>query len=76
MGIRHHAEVGSAHAPLVPDEIGERYCIVGPLEAHLLRLQELQEAGVTQCYMYLMRGDEEASLDVDGHDVMPIFGRG
>jgi probable F420-dependent oxidoreductase len=71
-----HAEVGSAHAAFVPDEIVDRYCIVGPLEAHLLRLQELQEAGVTQFNIYLMSGDEETTLDIYGRDVIPIFGRG
>lgn len=71
-----HAEVGSANATFVPDDIVDRYCLVGPLEAHLLRLRELQEAGVTQFNIYLMSGDEEATLDSYGRDVIPIFGRG
>jgi probable F420-dependent oxidoreductase len=72
----HHAEVGSANAAFVPDDIVERYCLVGPVDAHLRRLRELQEAGVTQFNIYLMSGDEESTVEIYGRDVIPTFGRG
>ncbi|HXF04955.1 MAG TPA: hypothetical protein VNM72_06020 [Blastocatellia bacterium] len=56
---RHRAEVGSSQAAFVPDEIVDRYCIVGPIEEHLRRLRQLQALGVTRFDIYLTGGDEE-----------------
>lgn len=70
---RHHAEVGSANAEFVPDEIVDRYCIVGSVKEHIRRLRELQELGVTQFNIYLMSGEEEKTLEVYGHEVIPAF---
>jgi probable F420-dependent oxidoreductase len=69
----HHAEVGSSNADFVPDEIVDRYCLVGPVQAHLQRLRELQEAGVTQFNVYLMSGEEENTLEIYGRDIIPTF---
>jgi alkanesulfonate monooxygenase SsuD/methylene tetrahydromethanopterin reductase-like flavin-dependent oxidoreductase (luciferase family) len=69
----HHAEVGSINATFVPDDIVDRYCLVGPVEAHLQRLRELQEAGVTQFNIYLMSGEEEQTLERYGRDIIPAF---
>lgn len=69
----HHAEVGSANAVFVPDEIVDRYCLVGPVTAHLDRLRALQEAGVTQFNIYLMSGEEERTLEVYGRDIIPAL---
>jgi probable F420-dependent oxidoreductase len=68
----HHAEVGSSNAAFVSDEIVDRYCIVGPVQTHLRRLQELQEAGVTQLNIYLMSGEEEKTLEIYGRDIIPV----
>lgn len=73
---RHHAEVGSENAAFVSDDVVDRYCIVGPVEEHRRRLQELAEVGVHQFNIYLMNGDEEACLDVYGAEVVPGFVRG
>jgi probable F420-dependent oxidoreductase len=67
----HHAEVGSSNAEFVPDEIVDRYCIVGPASEHIRRLRELKEIGVTQFNIYLMSGDEERTVDVYGSEVIP-----
>ncbi len=68
---RHHAEVGSDNAEFVSDEVVDRFCIVGPVEEHLRRLRELADLGVTQFNIYLMSGDEEATLDVYGEKILP-----
>jgi probable F420-dependent oxidoreductase len=70
----HHAEVGSSNAGFVPDEIVDRYCLVGSMQAHLHRLRELQEAGVTQFNIYLMSGDEEHTLEIYGRHIIPALG--
>ena len=69
---QHHAEVGSGNAQFVADEVVDRFCIVGPAEEHRRRLRELAEAGVDQFNIYLMSGDEEATLEVYGREIMPV----
>jgi probable F420-dependent oxidoreductase len=69
----HHAEVGSSNAEFVPDEIVDRYCLVGPVETHLHRLRELQEAGVSQFNIYLMSGEEERTVETYGRDIIPAL---
>jgi hypothetical protein len=67
----HHAEVGSANARFVEDEVVDRFCVIGPVEAHLAKLAELREAGVDQFNIYLMNGDEEGVLEVYGREIIP-----
>ncbi len=69
----HHAEVGSSNGAFVSDEVIDRFCIVGPVEAHLRRLRELAAAGVSQFNIYLMCGDEEQTLEVYGREVLPGY---
>ena len=52
------------------------FYIVGPVEEHRRRLQELAELGVHQFNIYLMSGDEEATLEVYGRSIIPALGRG
>jgi len=66
----HHAEVGSSNAEFVTDEIVDRFAIVGPVQEHVRRLKELAEIGVTQFNIYLMSGDEEATVERYGRDVL------
>jgi probable F420-dependent oxidoreductase len=70
---RHHAEVGSANAAFVGDEVTDRFCILGAADDHVRRLRELADAGVTQFNLYLMNGDEEEMLDVYGREVIPAL---
>jgi probable F420-dependent oxidoreductase len=67
----HHAEVGSNNAQFVSDEVTDRFCIVGTVEDHRRKLQELAEAGVDQFNIYLMSGDEEGTLEMYGREVVP-----
>ena len=69
----HHAEVGSANASFVSDDIVDRFCLVGPAEAHIARIRELAAAGVDQFNLYLMNGNEEEQLELYGREVIPAF---
>ncbi len=69
----HHAEVGSANAQFVADEVVDRFCIVGPVAEQRRRLRELVEAGVAQFNIYLMSGDEETTLAQYGQEIIPAF---
>jgi probable F420-dependent oxidoreductase len=68
---QHHAEVGSDNAEFVANDVVDRFCIVGPVEEHRRRLRELAAAGVDQFNIYLMSGDEEATLEVYGREIVP-----
>jgi probable F420-dependent oxidoreductase len=67
----HHCEVGSDNAEFVTDEVVDRFCLVGPVEAHRNKLKTLAQAGVTQFNIYLMCGDEEQTLDMYAREVVP-----
>ena len=69
----HHAEVGSSNGQFVADEVVDRFCIVGPVAEQQRRLRELAELGVDQFNIYLMSGDEEATLEVYGREVIPAL---
>jgi probable F420-dependent oxidoreductase len=69
----HHAEVGSSNAAFVTDEVVDRFCLVGPVEAHLQKLAELAGAGVDQFNIYLMNGDEEEQLEIYGRQIIPAM---
>jgi len=67
----HHAEVGSSNASFVGDDVVDRFCVIGPVEAHIEKLRALAEAGVDQFNIYLMNGDEEQTLEAYGRDIIP-----
>jgi probable F420-dependent oxidoreductase len=71
----HHCEVDSDNANFVSDEVTDRFCLVGPAEAHIEKLRALAKAGVTQFNIYLMCGEEEQTLEIYKKDVLPAFQR-
>jgi probable F420-dependent oxidoreductase len=69
----HHAEVGSSNAQFVGDEVVDRFCVIGSVEDHKRKLEELADAGVDQFNIYLMNGDEEETLEVYGREIVPAL---
>ena len=69
----HHAEVGSANAAFVGDEVIDRFCVLGEPEEHIEKLRVLADAGVDQFNIYLMNGDEEAQLEAYGREIIPAM---
>jgi probable F420-dependent oxidoreductase len=68
---RHHGKAGNPSTEFVPDEIVDRFCLLGPASAHISRLQELAELGVDQFSLYLMHDDREATLSAYGTQIIP-----
>ena len=58
----------------MPDEIVERFYILGPVDAHLERLRELRALGVDQFAIYLQHDDKEGTLEAYGRDILPTVG--
>ncbi len=71
----HHAEVGSDNGRFVPDDIVDRYCIVGGIAEQVRRLNELRDLGVHQFNIYLMCGDEEKQVKTYAEKVIPAVNR-
>jgi alkanesulfonate monooxygenase SsuD/methylene tetrahydromethanopterin reductase-like flavin-dependent oxidoreductase (luciferase family) len=69
----HHCEVDSSNADFVSDEVIDRFCLLGPAEAHIEKLRALARVGVTQFNIYLMCGDEEDTLEKYKREVLPAF---
>jgi probable F420-dependent oxidoreductase len=66
----HHCEVDSDNADFVSDEVTDRFCLVGPAEAHIEKLRALAKVGVTQFNIYLMCGEEEETLRIYEKEVL------
>ena len=60
---RHHGQAGNPDTEFVPDEVIDRFCVLGPVEHHVERLQQLAETGVTQFSLYLMHDDPETTIE-------------
>jgi probable F420-dependent oxidoreductase len=67
----HHGKAGNPSTDFVPDEIVDRFCLLGPAEAHVDRLTELAELGVDQFSIYLMHDAKEQTLAAYGNEVIP-----
>ena len=66
----HHGKAGNPSTDFVPDEIVDRFCLVGPASAHVDRLEELAELGVDQFAVYLMHDQREQTLAAYGDEVI------
>ncbi|MBC6449512.1 TIGR03842 family LLM class F420-dependent oxidoreductase [Actinokineospora xionganensis] len=67
----HHGKAGNPSTDFVPDEIVDRFCLLGPASAHVDRIAELTELGVDQFALYLMHDQREKTLAAYGDDVIP-----
>jgi probable F420-dependent oxidoreductase len=66
-----HGQAGNTHADFVPDEIIDRFCIIGPPEEQIRRLEELKSLGVDQFALYLQHDDKDHTLAEYGEKVIP-----
>ena len=71
----HHCEVESDNAKFVSDEVTDRFCLVGPTEAHIEKLRALAQVGVTQFNLYLMCGEEEDTIETYRRKILPALER-
>jgi probable F420-dependent oxidoreductase len=69
----HHGKTGNPSTDFVPDEVVDRFCVLGPVESHIRRMQELRDLGVDQFAVYLMHDAQEVTLDAYGREVIPAL---
>lgn len=67
----HHGKTGNPSTDFVPDEIVDRFCVLGTADQHIARMEELKALGVTQFAVYLMHDDKEGTLEAYGRDIIP-----
>ena len=68
-----HGQAGNVHTQFVPDEIVDRFCILGPVEEHVRRLEDLRSLGVDQFAVYLQHDDKDGTLQAYGEKVIPAI---
>jgi len=68
-----HGQVGNVHTAFVPDEIVDRFCVLGPWEEHVRRLGELADLGATQFAVYLQHDAKDETLQAYGEKVLPAI---
>jgi probable F420-dependent oxidoreductase len=68
-----HGQVGNVHTAFVPDEIVDRFCVLGPVEEQVRRLQELMSLGVDQFAVYLQHDAKDETLRAYGEKVIPAI---
>ncbi|MYL08103.1 MAG: TIGR03842 family LLM class F420-dependent oxidoreductase [Acidimicrobiia bacterium] len=68
-----HGKAGHEHTDFVPDEIIDRFCLLGDEETHLARLRELESLGVDQFAIYLMHDQKEETLNAYGQRIIPAM---
>ncbi|MGD9529881.1 MAG: LLM class flavin-dependent oxidoreductase, partial [Pseudonocardia sp.] len=69
----HHGKAGNRSTDFVPDEVVDRFCLLGPPGAQRERLAELASLGVDQFAIYAMHDGREATIEAYGAE---IIGRG
>ncbi|HEY5662515.1 MAG TPA: TIGR03842 family LLM class F420-dependent oxidoreductase [Ilumatobacter sp.] len=68
-----HGQAGNTHAAFVPDEVVDRFCILGPVATQLERLRELRDLGVDQFAIYLQHDGKDDTLLQYGEHVIPAL---
>ncbi|ANW17403.1 TIGR03842 family LLM class F420-dependent oxidoreductase [Streptomyces clavuligerus] len=69
----HHGRAGNPSADFVPDDVVDRFCVLGPAEAHIEKLRALRDLGVDQFAVYTMHDAREEMIDVYGSTVIPAL---
>ena len=68
-----HGRSGNSHTEFVPDEIVDRFCVLGPRDEHIAKLEQLRDAGATQFAGYLQHDNKEETLRQYGEYVIPAL---
>jgi probable F420-dependent oxidoreductase len=67
-----HGKAGNTHTSFVPDEVIDRFCLIGPVETQVARLRELESLGVDQFAIYLQHDAKSETLAAYGDKILPV----
>lgn len=68
-----HGRAENDHVDFVPDEIVDRFCILGTVDDHIAKLKALSDVGVDQFAAYVMHDDKEETLRLYGERIIPAL---
>ncbi|WP_419931057.1 TIGR03842 family LLM class F420-dependent oxidoreductase [Candidatus Poriferisodalis sp.] len=68
-----HGKAGNVHTDFVPDEVIDRFCILGDADHHIARLEQLRDLGVDQFAIYLMHDAKDETLNAYGQRIIPAL---
>ncbi|WP_155375662.1 TIGR03842 family LLM class F420-dependent oxidoreductase [Catellatospora vulcania] len=68
-----HGRADNAHTAFVTDDIVDRFCVLGPAQAHIEKLTRLKELGVDQFAVYLQHDDMDHTLAAYGETIIPAI---
>lgn len=66
-----HGKATSTHVDFVTDDVIDRFCILGTVDQHVARLEELRDLGVTQFAIYLQHDGKDETLSAYGQRIIP-----
>lgn len=69
----HHGRADNPSTDFVPDDIVDRFCVLGSASQHIEKLGLLREMGVDQFGVYLMHDDQEGTLRSYGETIIPAL---
>ncbi len=69
----HHGRAGNRTTDFVPDEVVDRFCLLGPPAAQLERLAQLRELGVDHFAVYAMHDAVDETVEAYGESVIPAL---
>lgn len=69
----HHGRADNPDTAFVPDDIVDRFCLIGTADQHIVKLRELRRLGVDQFALYAMHDAREEVIDGYGSMVIPAL---
>ncbi|MFS7873339.1 TIGR03842 family LLM class F420-dependent oxidoreductase [Streptomyces asiaticus] len=69
----HHGRTGNPDTAFVPDEIVDRFCLLGPVGAQIEKLKQLRDLGVDQFALYAMHDGVESTIEAYEKEVIPAL---
>jgi probable F420-dependent oxidoreductase len=69
----HHGKADNPSTVFVPDDIVDRFCVLGTVEDHVTKLEVLRDLGADQFNIYLMHDAMEQTLEAYGREIIPAL---
>ncbi|MEU6673063.1 TIGR03842 family LLM class F420-dependent oxidoreductase [Streptomyces sp. NPDC046925] len=69
----HHGRADNPDTAFVPDDIVDRFCVIGTADQHVAKLRELEALGVDQFALYAMHDARQDVIDGYGTKVIPAL---
>jgi probable F420-dependent oxidoreductase len=68
-----HGKARNSHVDFVPDEIVERFCVIGTADEHREKLEKMKAIGVDHFAGYLDHDNKDETLRVYGETIIPAL---